>query len=193
MTAVDFVEMPWTGPIGDPDPIEGNGASLADLSRRRRLGLKGRNTLAWLEKKVQPVPERNNTARTSGGVLVIRLAPTEAVLLAVGEGGGGLLKDLRNAHERESPEGCYNVPRQDMSVWFRISGETSPAVMAEICAIDFRVARFANGMVAQTSVAHQNAIVTRDDRKDVCGFDLLTDYASGEYFWKVLAGKVGSQ
>lgn len=189
MTNVDLIGMPWVGPAGDPDSIEGNGVSLADLSRRRRLGLKGWAALTWLEGKVQHIPENNNMARISGGVLVIRLGPTEAILLAMGGAGGALLGDLGSMHDGEKPEGCYIVPRQDMSVWFRFSGKMVPTRMAELCAVDLRPARFKNGSVAQTSVAHQNTIVIRDDRDEVYGFDLLTDYTSGEYLWKVLVAK----
>jgi sarcosine oxidase subunit gamma len=193
MNGADVMAAPWRGPVEDPETVEAPGLRLTDLSRRRRFGVKGRGALAWLGGQGLAVAvENNRSATTEGRILLARLGPGEAVMLAVGDGGGAVLDGLAERLERDRPAGCHAVPRQDMSAWFRLAGPAGPAVLAHLCAVDLRTARFPDGGVAQTSVASQNAVVVRDDRDDGCGFHLLTDFASGAYLWRTLARQAGS-
>jgi sarcosine oxidase subunit gamma len=59
-------------------------------------------------------------------------------------------------------------------------------MFAKICAIDLRPGQFDEGAIAQTSVARLNCIVARNDIGLTIGYDILTDSASAEYFWKAL-------
>ncbi|MCZ6774548.1 MAG: hypothetical protein O7G83_21540 [Proteobacteria bacterium] len=190
MNETDFMAEPWHGPVWEGVDVEGEGVSLVDLSRRRRFGVKGPNAASWLSNQALPVSAENNRAEAANAVVTARLAPGEILLLAGETGGGIILNNLSFALDRDHPAGCYAVPRQDMSAWFRLTGKQAPRLMAELCAIDLRPHRFVEGFVAQTSVANHSAIVVRSDRKSAYGLDLLTDFSGAGYFWKVLAEKV---
>lgn len=183
---------PWAGPVTGPGRVEGSHVALTDHSRSLRWGLKGRKAFGWLKANGIEGPEENNRAARQGDLLILRLSPSEALILAPGAGGTDALERLRGRHLAEAPAASYDVPRQDMSIWFQLSGAEAPRIMAELCAVDLRPERFSPGSIAQTSVASQNAIVLRDDRDEDIGFDLLTDFASGAYFWNVLARKIGA-
>lgn len=187
MSGTDLMRAPWQGPVPHAAPVSAHELQLTDLSYRRRFGLKGQKALDWLCAQGQPVPVDDNCAATSGGLLVARLAPGEAILLAVGEGSGALVDDFRKRLAKEQPAGCYGVPRQDMSAWFRLSGAQAPAFMAQLCAVDLRPQHFALNRIAQTSVSHQNAVVIRGERGGAVGYDLLVDFAGAQSFWKALA------
>lgn len=201
MTAPGDRPAPWRGPVDDwhaaapPPATDAAGAALTlfELSRRARFGVKGRRALQWLVKAGIAVPAANNRAEPAGAeLLVARLGPGEALLLATGSGGAGRLAEVARLLERKPPAGAYAVPRQDMSAWFRVEGAGAPALFAALCAVDLRPARFSAGAVAQTSVALQSAIVVRDDRDADLGFDMLTDFASGAYLWGVLVDQLAT-
>ena len=180
----------WRGPIPEEDGIaRGIGVSLSDFSRHRRFGVKGSGALNWLANQALPASAENNQTRVSGDVLVARLAPREALMLVLRAGGNEVLDDLSQALEREHPAHCYSAPRQDMSAWFRLSGEQSPQLMAQLCAVDLRPHRFMDGCIAQTSVAHQTAIILRRDDPSEYGLDLVVDFSAAGYLWKILSGK----
>jgi len=161
---------------------------LADLSPLERTGFKGRGALAWLGAEgVNGLDADNRAWVQPRGGLAARLAPGEALLL---DGFGeemGLSRRLDAAWAvAGSTEGCYPVPRREGSFQLALAGEASPALMAKLCGIDLRPRRFAEGAVAQTSVARTNAIVIRWDLGPVLAFRLLGDCASAEYFWDCL-------
>ena len=186
------MQPPWAGPVTGTGRVAGAHVVLSDLSRSTRWGLKGRNAFGWLRANGIEGPDGNNRAARQGDLLILRLSPNEALILALGAGGADALDQIRGRFLAEAPAASYDVPRQDMSIWFRLSGAEAPRIMAELCAVDLRPERFSPGSIAQTSLASQNAIVLRDDRDEDIGFDLLTDFASGAYFWNVLARKVGA-
>ena len=47
----------------------------------------------------------------------------------------------------------YPVPRADSHCWFALSGLHAAEMFAKICGVDLRAHRFAEGAIAQTSVA----------------------------------------
>lgn len=191
MTEDGSMPATWRGPIPPGAGVaEGSGMTLRDFSRRRRFGVKGSDALDWLARHALSPHGDNNQTNVSGDVLVARLAPGEALLLALEDGGNNVLDNLTQALRAEAPANCYSAPRQDMSAWFRLSGEQVPNMMAELCAVDLRPHRFADGCIAQTSVAHQVAIVIRRDHEAAYGLDLIVDFASAGYLWKIISGKV---
>jgi sarcosine oxidase, subunit gamma len=189
---MEYGSMPstWRGPIPEGRGLAERGSlSLTDFSRRRRFGVKGSGALNWLGDQALPANAENNQTSVTGDVLVARLAPNEALLLALDDGENQVMDNLSHALQDEWPANCYSVPRQDMSAWFRLSGEQSPQLMAQLCAIDLRPHRFAEGCIAQTSVAHQIAIVLRRDDQSEYGLDFIVDFAAAGYLWKILSGK----
>ena len=156
---------------------------LADLSPLPRTGFKGRDSLAWLKGQGLAGLEQDNVADLQpDGALAARLAPGEAVVLSDLAGGATICDRL----DRTWPDGatglCFPVGRQDANFWFMIGGEQAPAMFTRICGVDLRPGRFAEGAIAQTSVARLNAIVIRAHGGQVPGFHILGDSASADWF-----------
>ena len=193
MTAFDFMDESWAGPVEGAGEVARGGMRLTDLSRRRRSGIKGPGAPAWLVDQGLPTPAENNSCvMAEEKFLLARLSPQDIVLLAVGDGGGKILDNLEACLQRDRPAGCYSSPRQDMSAWFRIIGESASAMMARFCAVDLRPAHFRDGAIAQTCVALQNTIVIRDDQFGGVGFHLLTAFTGAAYLWRTIADHISA-
>jgi len=195
------VAMDFGDPAGEQETARRLG--LADLSPLPRLGLKGAGTADWLAGQGLEVPPESNLAvRQASGVLAARLAPSELLLLGdfTGDFTGNLAGDLAGdsapldafaaAWRAEptppvSPRG-YLLPRRHSHFWFLLSGTCTAGMFAKLCGVDLRPGKFANGRIAQTSIARMNAVVIRDDRGGVLAYHLLGDSASAEYLWDCL-------
>ncbi|NKB58172.1 MAG: sarcosine oxidase [Alphaproteobacteria bacterium] len=163
---------------GAPRPL-----GLADLSVLPRLGYKGPGALAALATVGVPVPEANNTALAMpGGGLVARLADSEALLLGDPTGTGDPLAAYGALHGA----GCYAMPRRDSHAWFTLAGDRAADCLAKLCGVDLRPHRFADGAIAQTSLARMNGILIRDDRGGALAYHILADSASAPYLWDCL-------
>ncbi len=154
------------------------GVVLCDLSLAPRGGFKGRNALDWLRGNGIVVPEANNRALRLGGSLICRLAPTEAMILAT-----DVVGRLDAAWARQTPVGCYPVPRADSHAWFRVAGRDAAPMMAKLSGVDLRAHRFDDLEIAQTFVARLPASVVRDDIGGTLAYNLLADSASALYLW----------
>jgi sarcosine oxidase subunit gamma len=162
--------------------------ALVDLSPLPRSGVKGAGTIDWLAAQgLQIGADSNRAYPQAGGALAARLAPNEIFLLDGVAGTGELTSRLRAAwawgsETPRSPIG-YPMPRADSHAWFSVTGAQAPAMFAKICGIDLRTHKFAEGLIAQTSVAKMSAIVIRVPAAPVPVFHLLADSASAEYLW----------
>lgn len=164
---------------------------LADLSVQARIGFKGLGTAKWLAAQGIELPEESNrTVRQADGSLAARLAPAEVLLLGDLENLGDTVMRLQAAWQAAeipptSPRG-FPVPRQDSHAWFAITGQHAPAMLAKLCGVDLRPHKFADGTIAQTSVARLGTIVIRHDLGNAFGYYALCDSASAGYFWDCL-------
>ncbi|WP_374653196.1 hypothetical protein [Dongia sp.] len=175
--------------------------ALADLSVMPHAGFKGRGTVEWLAAQGLAIgPDSNKAYAQSGGELAARLAPMEIFLLDSLAGAGLLMQRLNAAWKwaeaAPRPQQGYPLPRQDSHAWFMLTGEFAPEMFSKMCGVDLRRDRFADGSIAQTSVAKMSAIIIRADRKAKDGrahaaYHVLADIASAEYLWSCLmdAGK----
>jgi sarcosine oxidase subunit gamma len=164
-----------------PDP---RNCALADLSLLQRFGAKGWEIWPTLASIGIARPDANNTAlRLTGGGSVLRLGDNEAFLL------GSVINEaplVQRAAALPTASGFYPVPRQDTHAWLLLLGRAMPLLLSKVCAIDFRLGRFRNLTIAQTSVARVGAVVLRDDVAGGPAFHVLADSASAIYLWKVL-------
>ncbi len=161
--------------------------ALCDLSLLRRGGYKGWRTSEWVRGQgVEVGDESNLSTPQPDGSLVSRLSPGELLILGDLFGGGEIIDRLKEAWSMEAGEGAYPVPREDTNCWFLVVGRHSGPMFAKLCGVDLRKETFAQGEVAQTSVARLNAIVIRADIGGVHAFHLLTDWASAKYMWDCL-------
>lgn len=68
----------------------------------------------------------------------------------------------------------------------RLIGPQSPALLRQVCSLDFHKAAFADGTARQTSVAKINQLVIRRDLGALPSFALVGARSMGEYLWGVL-------
>jgi len=161
---------------------------LADLSPLARTGFKGVGALDWARRQGVVIGDANNAAvRQPEGGLAARLADTEILITDSFDGTGALPNRLESLWSAANPPGSWLVNRQAANFWFMVTGLHAARMLANLCAVDLRPAKFPPGAVAQTPVARTNCIVIRDDLGDVPGWHLLGDSASGEYQWGCLA------
>lgn len=161
--------------------------AITDLSPLPRLGFKGRDTIAAMQKRGIAVEAQPNRAfRQGDGSLCLVLAPGEVILLSPLAGDGGRLQTLHDQWSLDSGERTYPLLRGDSHAWITVTGVKAPEMFAKICAVDLRLDRFANLSIAQTSVARLSAIVTRADLGNTPAFHILADSASALYLFDCL-------
>jgi sarcosine oxidase subunit gamma len=181
-------------PAGDAAISDGLGnidaarnLAITDLSPLPRLGFKGRETIPAMQKRGITVEATPNRAfRQPDGGLCLVLAPGEVILLSPLAGDGGKLQSLHDAWRLDDAERTYPLLRGDSHAWFIVTGTKSPEMFAKICGIDFRLNKFPDLSIAQTSVAKISAIVTRADIGTTPAFHILADSASALYFFECL-------
>lgn len=170
-----------------PGKIRKSGLTLTDLSPLPRLGFKGRGTVPAMQKRGLTLEAKaNQTYRQSDGSLCLVLAPSEIILLSNLNGDGEQLAAFERDWRIEDEERTYPLLRRDSHAWFLIAGPEAPAMFAKISGIDFRLHKFPDLAIAQTSVAKMTAIVTRADLGKHPAFHILADNASALYFWSCL-------
>jgi sarcosine oxidase subunit gamma len=156
--------------------------TLADLSLRPRLGVKGSGAIGWMKRQAVTVPQKDNTAVAHGAaMLVARLSPSEALLLD--RRGGKVMERLAASLPPQGDAGAYPVPRMDTHAWFRLGGPDAAHLFAKLCAVDLRPEKFPNLSVAQTIAARLPVIIIRQDLSNAPYFHLLADSASALYLW----------
>jgi len=160
---------------------------IADLSPLPRVGFKGRATPDWLADAGVKIPDAPNLARLQDdGTLVARLSNDEHVLLSDLSCESRKVAELSSAWELEAGRLCYMMPRADTHAWFAITGECAPAMLSKICGVDARPHKFANGAIAQTSIARINGVLFRHDQGSTIGYYVLADTASADFLWPCL-------
>jgi sarcosine oxidase subunit gamma len=175
--------------FGDAVELEVDGArrlGLADLSPLPRTGFKGRAMPEFLSQQGITIGDAANRAYPCGrNSRAARLAPTEVLILGSRDGHDDLCARLEVAWSPDTGM-VFPVPRRDGMFWFAVTGSEAPAMFAKLCGVDLRPGRFDNHAVAQTSVAHINAIIIRDDINDVLYYHVLGDVASAGSMWSYI-------
>lgn len=191
--ALDRAGATWM-PAGEAAIADGLGSvadarhlALADLSPLPRLGFKGRETIAVLQKRgVVLEAQPNRVFRQPDGGLCLVLAPGEVILLSSLTGDGAVLDALLTGWSLESGERTYPLLRGDSHAYMLVTGSKAPELFAKICGVDLRQDKFPDLSIAQTSVAKLSAIVARADIGGTLAFHILADSASALYFWDCL-------
>lgn len=162
--------------------------AMVDLSTLPRSGFKGKHTPQWLTQKGVCIPELPNRAvKQSDGSLVARLSEQEHLILSDFALIGELADDLEKGWSIQPDVMCYSLPRRDSHAWLYLTGEHVRAMFAKVCGIDLSESEFANGQIAQTSIARINGILIRDDiSASQSGFHLLCDSSSVIFVWQSL-------
>jgi sarcosine oxidase subunit gamma len=180
------------GRFGPGDEAAARTLGIADLSPLPRAGFKGGGAIAWLQGQGVSGIERDNMADAQAdGCLAARLAPTEVLLLGGLDGNAGLCASLEEAWSYEAAPATYPVLRSDASFWFAITGGHAATMFAKMCGVDLRPARFADGAIAQTSLARMSAIIIRHDLGDTLAYYILGDSAAAAFMWSCLIDAMG--
>jgi sarcosine oxidase subunit gamma len=161
---------------------------LCDLSTLPRWGVTGRGATGWLEDAGFVVPGSANRAVCQGnGDLLARLSDNEYLMLGrsllVGATGPSRVPDFSDA----AADSVYWLPRQDSHAWFAVSGTRARESLATVCGVDLGEHVFADGAVAQTSVARVSAVLLRADLGHTPCFFVLGSSTSAEFVWDALA------
>lgn len=161
---------------------------LADLSPLPRFGFKGAGTCKWLKSKGIKIPDvPNQAAPQKEGGLALRLADEELFLLGGLQEGAGDPAELEAAWAKaRAKERGFPLPRQETHAWFLLTGESADAMLAKLCGVDLRAAKFADLSIAQTSLARMSASICRQDLDGRLAYHLLFDSASACYLWDCL-------
>ena len=99
---------------------------------------------------------------------------------------GGPISRLDEAWNIDPDRRCYHMPRAHSHCWLALTGRHTAEMLAKVCGVDMRTHKFADGNVAQTSIARLNGILIRNDLGDTTAFYLLADCASADYLWPCL-------
>lgn len=171
---------------GDDETAQAERCGLVDLTNLARVGFRGAETAAWLERCGFSLPSAPNQVVTQAdGSHVARLSQTEYLLL-------GSLTDAGERVARAEADwtfgtsAVYLLPRQDSHAWLLLTGAHVAEVMAKLCGVDLRAEAFARGAVAQTSAARINVLVLNTGSCALPGFHILCDRASASYLWDAL-------
>lgn len=177
----------WRFGDGDDEAERVRRMGLADLSPLPRTGFKGKDTPQWLAAQGVVIPDAPNQAhRQDDGAVVLRLSNDEHVILNHLSTESGLPARLDEVWQLDPDRMCYHMPRAETHCWFAISGERASEMLAKVCGVDLRADKFAEGSIAQTSLARINAVIARHDLGTTCAFYVLADSASADYLWPCL-------
>jgi sarcosine oxidase subunit gamma len=158
---------------------------LADLSTLPRAGFKGLGTPDWAAGQGLQLPVQPNRANLQDdGTLVARLSQTELLLASNLD---GLSESIANISlGSQLPERVYSLPRSDSHSWLVLCGSQAAATLSKVCGVDLRPHKFANGEVAQTSIAKINGVLVRNDLGETLSYSIFSDSSSIEFLWDSL-------
>lgn len=163
------------------------GLGLCDLTTMPRTGVTGPGATDWLAHRGFRVPLSPNLAtRQANGDALVRLSDNEYLLLATrllrhgGSPAGFEIFSDRPARR------MYALPRLDSHCCLALTGTRAVELLSKICAVDLRPRVFADGGVAQTSMAHLSAIVVRHDLSECPCLLMLVSSVAAEYALEVI-------
>ncbi len=165
--------------------------ALCDLSHIQRIGFKGIGSNEWLSSQQITIPQDINTAEiSSNGCLIARIGNQDILILDHLENKTNIKPVLEQQWHHDyalNNHSCGNImPRQDSHSCFYVCGVSAPEMFSTLCAVDLRIKKFNNLMIAQTSLARINAIIIRCDVGDTPGFYVLVENVSSEYCWNCI-------
>lgn len=160
---------------------------LADLSMLPRTGFKGPGALRWLEQQGAQLPDSPNRAQVQeDGGLIARLSHEELLIVSDLSLVSTLADSLQKNWSMDTAAKVYLLPRSDSHCWFALAGEHAAEAFSKVCGVDLRTHKFANGDIAQTSLARVNAIIVRSDLGITPCFYIFSDVSSAEFLWDCL-------
>lgn len=172
--------------VSDSSTISDTGIQMKDLSVQSRVGFRGKGALNFLKENGFSTPDKPNQAKmTEQGVCILRLSNTEFWLIDMSNDNHELIQNVELASDGVADVYCLYCQHSHGA--FVISGASIANMFAKVCAVDLSINSFAEGAIAQTSVARVNAIIVRMEGDKNNAFLVLSDSATAEYLWHSLA------
>jgi sarcosine oxidase, subunit alpha len=164
--------------------------ALADLSFRKRHGLKGAGAAAWLKTHgIEPPAAINQWAPFGDGGLIARLATSEFFLEDNGE--HGFIARVQESLG-SGVSGVTPVLRQDAG--FLLCGPLTTELLLQTCSLNFATLDLASKPIVMTSVIGVSALLVPGALREEPFFRLWCDATFAVYLWKHLlqiAGELG--
>jgi sarcosine oxidase subunit gamma len=158
--------------------------AIADLSMLPRIGFKGVDTSQWLRAHGYDLPAAPNLAtRQADGSFIARLSNDEHLLISDLACTSPMIDSCSANWSLDIVERCYRLERADSHACLLVVGNKSPELFSKLCGVDLRADKFADGQVAQTSLARSNAIIVRLDIGAVNAFYVLCDVSVAPFLW----------
>ena len=187
VTLGDSVVVSRYGPLEqeqEQDLTQAQHLGLVDLSTLPRAGFKGAGTPDWATSIAIDLPtEPNRAVLQSDGTLVARLSQSELLLASNLD---GLSECIANADQAALPGRVYSLPRSDSHSWLVLCGSQAAETLAKVCGVDLRPHKFADGEIAQTSIAKINGVIVRNDLGETLSYCIFSDSSSVEFLWDSL-------
>ncbi len=128
------------------------------------------------------------TARDETGALVTGSGPGEWTIFGpAGEGAAQRARYESAAARVTSGELITVLDLTHGRALIRLTGPSSRALLAKVCAIDLADHRTPNGTALRTSVAKLVTDLVRDDEDGTLSYLLHCERSSGQYLWDALA------
>jgi len=160
-------------------------AGIADLSFKRRAGVKGPGAAAWLQTQGLPTPAQPNSwVRAECGSIVARLGLTEYAVVA------GPESSVHEQIVRNVPAGVYPVARYDAELL--LAGRQVHDLLKQTCAFDFESLDPATRPVVMTSMVGVGVTVLAFGSPQQRYYRLWCDGTYGPYLWNTLVEVAGS-
>jgi sarcosine oxidase subunit gamma len=166
------------------EPRLGLSLAMADLSTLPRTGFKGAGAPEWAASQSVELPTKPNMAVVQADGALVTMLSQQELLITSDMGGESTLVDRLN--QQTLPAQTYALPRADSHSWLAVTGLLAAEFFSKVCGVDLRTHKFANGEVAQTSLAKINAVIVRQDLGATPCFHIFSDIASCEFLWDCL-------
>jgi sarcosine oxidase subunit gamma len=160
------------GAAEDAAPLLGRrgGLVIEDRTPWPRWGLKGPGSADWLAAAGLALPEVNRWA-VADGVRILRLGRNDVTLTADAAAAEALAGIRARWEDAAAPKG-YPSWREEGWAWLALRGPGLAAALAHLTAVDLRPSRFAAGAIAQTRLAHLDAVLLLTENGAELFFDI---------------------
>ena len=157
----------YAGLLGDK-----SGLRILDRTAWPRFGVKGPGSADWLDGAGIDLPGLNRL-RMKNRLMTLRLGGNDIMLHPI-DGTPDRVADLRGRWDKDNGPKGYSSWREEGWAWLYLDGPDLDDTLARCCAVDLRPAVFADDQIAQTSFAHVDAMVFRQDT----GINVLFDISA---------------
>ncbi|GAB4297768.1 MAG: hypothetical protein Kow0083_10430 [Methylophaga sp.] len=178
---VNGMETALSFAAADVEATRSQTLSICDVSNLNRFGVKGSHAANWLTAAGITLPEGTNSwTPQDNGSLVMRLGNSEFLLEDRPE--NDLAQTLNDT--AADMDGVHKVLRNDAA--FIVSGELTPALFSEVCAIDLEGDTLENNRLVMTVIAGVSATLLKQELNGQSVYRIWCDGTFGPYLWKTL-------